>query len=51
MLASKTPSMSDDCLDHSLTKQLGELVEKLTTTGRPVLDEKPLKELKKICRY
>jgi len=31
--------------------ELTVLVEKLTTTGQPVLDENQLKSLKRICRY
>ncbi|XP_070183848.1 UV-stimulated scaffold protein A-like isoform X2 [Littorina saxatilis] len=42
--------MSGECLDRELTKQLGSLVEELTTTGSPSLDAQLMKKFKKICR-
>ncbi|XP_033632589.1 UV-stimulated scaffold protein A-like [Asterias rubens] len=37
-------------LDSALCEQLDKLVEDMTHSGSPSLEEKPLKQLKKICR-
>ncbi|XP_072051903.1 UV-stimulated scaffold protein A-like [Amphiura filiformis] len=40
----------EQCLDHVLLKKLEDLIEKITTTGRPTLDEGLMKQIKKICK-
>ncbi|XP_071482724.1 UV-stimulated scaffold protein A-like [Diadema antillarum] len=37
-------------LDHGLCQQMANLVETLTTTGKPALDQDNMKQLKKICK-
>ena len=40
----------EHCLDHQLLKKLEDLIEDITTTGRPTLDEELMKQIKKICK-
>lgn len=38
-------------MDLSQRERLSELVEELTTSGQPHLDQQKMKEVKKICKY
>lgn len=38
-------------MDQATRDKLSELVEELTTSGEPQLDQDKMKEVKKICKY
>ncbi|XP_041477105.1 UV-stimulated scaffold protein A-like [Lytechinus variegatus] len=37
-------------LDHEVCKEMADLIETLTTSGKPALDQDVMKQLKKICK-
>ncbi|KAK3587499.1 hypothetical protein CHS0354_003642 [Potamilus streckersoni] len=39
-----------ECIDHSICQKMEELVEQLTTSGKPVLNAEKMKHFKNICR-
>lgn len=43
--------MSSEKLDVNLCQAMAKLVDELTTTGKPVLDQKQMNDFKKICKY
>lgn len=38
-------------MDQEMRDKLSELVEELTTSGEPQLNQAKMKEVKKICKY
>ncbi|KAL3863835.1 hypothetical protein ACJMK2_005563 [Sinanodonta woodiana] len=39
-----------ECIDHSICQKMEELVEQLTTSGKPVLNAEKMKQFKNLCR-